>query len=171
MKTIVEYLSKYAFYHQDRKNVVTHFIGIPMILVAIIVLLSRPQFSVFGLEMAPAIIVVFVCSVFYLYLDYGVGFLMTALLGLSLWFSNCIAAQITSIWLSIGIGLFIVGWVVQFVGHYFEGKKPAFVDDIMGLIIGPLFVVVEGLFLLGMKKSWKDDIKTYCEQKNHAEML
>jgi uncharacterized membrane protein YGL010W len=44
----------------------------------------------------------------------------------------------------------VVGWVIQFVGHYYEGRKPAFVDDITGLIIGPLFVVAEAAFLMGM---------------------
>ena len=46
----------------------------------------------------------------------------------------------------------MVGWVIQFVGHVFEGRKPAFVDDIMGLIIGPLFVVAEVGFALGLRR-------------------
>ena len=50
----------------------------------------------------------------------------------------------------IGIGLFVVGWVVQLIGHGFEGRKPAFLDDLVGLLIGPLFVVAEAGFLLGM---------------------
>ena len=37
------------------------------------------------------------------------------------------------------------------MGHYYEGKKPAFVDDIMGLIIGPLFVAAEVVFALGLR--------------------
>ena len=55
--------------------------------------------------------------------------------------------------LGSGIGLFVVGWLIQFIGHYYEGKKPAFVDDIMGLIIGPLFVVAEVVFALGLRAS------------------
>ena len=48
------------------------------------------------------------------------------------------------------MGLFLVGWVIQFVGHYYEGRKPAFIDDISGLIVGPLFVVAELGFMLGL---------------------
>ena len=55
--------------------------------------------------------------------------------------------------------LFVVGWLFQFVGHYLEGKKPAFLDDITGLIIGPLFVFVELLFLLGLKRDWQKIIE------------
>ena len=61
----------------------------------------------------------------------------------------------TAAWLGWGIGLFVVGWVFQFVGHYYEGRKPAFIDDVTGLIVGPLFVVVELGFLLG----WREDLR------------
>jgi len=58
--------------------------------------------------------------------------------------------QSTALWLSTGLGAFVVGWIIQFVGHHYEGRKPAFVDDISGLIIGPLFVVAEAAFMLGL---------------------
>ena len=62
------------------------------------------------------------------------------------------SVETTSTWLTWGVGLFVVGWIFQFVGHFYEGKKPAFVDDIMGLIIGPIFVAAEVAFLLGLRK-------------------
>ena len=48
--------------------------------------------------------------------------------------------------------MFVVGWVIQFIGHYYEGRKPAFVDDLIGLLVGPMFVVAEALFMLGWGK-------------------
>ena len=33
-----------------------------------------------------------------------------------------------------------------------EGRKPAFVDDVIGLVIGPLFVVAELVFALGLRR-------------------
>jgi uncharacterized membrane protein YGL010W len=44
----------------------------------------------------------------------------------------------------------MIGWVFQFVGHYFEGRKPAFVDDLVGLLVGPMFVVGELLMGVGL---------------------
>jgi len=41
MKTLVDHLGQYAEYHRDRRNIFSHFIGIPMIVVAVAVLLSR----------------------------------------------------------------------------------------------------------------------------------
>ena len=166
MKSQLEYLSQYAYYHQNPSNVATHFVGIPMILVAITILLSRPLIDLSIAVISPAMIAALLASLFYLRLDRSMGVLMSVLLALSVWFSHYIAAQTTFIWLISGIGLFVVGWIFQFVGHYFEGKKPAFVDDIIGLIIGPLFVVVEALFLLGFKKSWQQQIKTACQLRN-----
>jgi uncharacterized membrane protein YGL010W len=43
----------------------------------------------------------------------------------------------------------VVGWAIQFIGHYYEGRKPAFVDDVVGLLIGPLFLAVEAAFAMG----------------------
>lgn len=32
--------------------------------------------------------------------------------------------------------LFVVGWIIQFIGHYFEGKKPEFLSDWRFLFVG-----------------------------------
>jgi uncharacterized membrane protein YGL010W len=62
-------------------------------------------------------------------------------------------------WLALSLGLFVVGWIIQFVGHYFEGRKPAFVDDLVGLAIGPLFVAAEAGFLLGLREEVREEIE------------
>jgi len=166
MKSLLAHLSQYAYYHQDRRNVATHFIGIPMIVLAIAVLLSRPNFSFFDVSFTPAMIVVVLSSLFYLSLHLVFGLAMSSLLILSFFIADYLAAQTTVIWLVSGLGLFIVGWIFQFIGHYFEGKKPAFLDDVVGLIIGPLFVFVEFLFVLGIKGEWQKQIEQFCDLKN-----
>jgi uncharacterized membrane protein YGL010W len=161
MKTLVEHLAQYAAYHRDRRNIATHFIGIPLIVLAVAVLLSRPGLSTLGLWLSPASLTVIVAAGFYLRLDLRFGVLMTALLGLCLWAGALLAQQSTAIWLGWGLGLFVLGWVIQFVGHYYEGRKPAFVDDVMGLAVGPLFVVAELGFLLGCR----DEVREAVEQR------
>ena len=44
MRNLTEQLTQYAAYHRDTRNIGTHFIGIPLIVVALAVLLSRPSF-------------------------------------------------------------------------------------------------------------------------------
>jgi uncharacterized membrane protein YGL010W len=53
--------------------------------------------------------------------------------------------------LAWAFAIFTVGWAIQFLGHRFEGMKPAFYDDVAQLLIGPLFVCAEVFFLLGAK--------------------
>ena len=36
----------------------------------------------------------------------------------------------------IALGLFVVGWILQFIGHYFEGKPPEFFKDYRFLFVG-----------------------------------
>jgi len=52
----------------------------------------------------------------------------------------------------------VIGWIIQFVGHYYEGRKPAFVDDLTGLVIGPLFLVAETAFALGLRVKLRDEV-------------
>ena len=163
MKTITEHLASYAAYHRDKRNILTHLVGIPMIVVAIEILLSRPVWALGELSISPAIIVSAIAALFYLKLDFALGVLMTLLLGLAVWLASQIALLDTTLWLTWGIGLFVVGWVFQFIGHYFEGRKPAFVDDIMGLAIGPLFVVAEVVFMCGGKKQLHQQIEARFE--------
>ncbi|MGO8998034.1 MAG: Mpo1-like protein [Polyangiaceae bacterium] len=45
----------------------------------------------------------------------------------------------TIIGLPLAVTMFTVGWGFQFTGHYFEGKKPSFVDDKRNLLVGVLW--------------------------------
>ncbi len=149
MKALEDQLSQYAAYHRDPRNIVTHFIGIPLIVVAVAVLLSRPSFGLAGIAVSPALLAGLAASIYYLKLDWFLGVIMSVLMGLSVWAGAVLAAESTTVWLAAGVGGFVVGWIFQFIGHFWEGKKPAFIDDVAGLIIGPLFVVAEALFMLG----------------------
>jgi uncharacterized membrane protein YGL010W len=159
MKTLVEHLSQYAAYHRDPRNITTHFVGVPMILLAVVILLSRPFVEIGGITLSPALLLALVSAVFYLRLDLRFGIVMSIQLGLSVAVAAAVAAAPTMFWLTSGLGLFLIGWVIQFIGHFYEGRKPAFVDDIMGLMIGPLFVMAELGFLFGLRKEVQAQIE------------
>ena len=40
-----------------------------------------------------------------------------------------------------GVGLFILGWILQFLGHLFEGNQPAFFKHPVYLFGGPVWWV------------------------------
>lgn len=164
MKTLIDHLSNYAAYHRDTRNVVTHFVGIPMIVLAVTALLGRPVMPLGdgALFVTPAIMVYLLSCLFYLRLSFGFGVTMAAILAVFVWAGAWIAALPTMAWLTAGIGLFVVGWVIQFVGHYYEGRKPAFVDDLVGLLVGPLFLVAETAFALGMARETRDAMAAHA---------
>jgi len=160
MKTLTDQLAGYAAYHRDRRNIATHLVGVPVIVFAVVVLLSRPVFAEpAGVPLTPALIATLAAVAYYAALDRPIGLLMAVVLAAMLAGAAPIAAAGTASWLGWGVGLFVVGWIIQFVGHVFEGRKPAFVDDVMGLLIGPIFVAAEILFLLGARRTLQADIE------------
>lgn len=167
MKTFTEQLSKYALYHRDARNILTHLLGIPLIVLAVLTLLSRPAVDLGSLVITPALIVLILSCMYYIRLNVTYGLVMTILLLAGLQLSMLFAGMATPIWLGLGIGLFVVGWIIQFIGHAYEGKKPAFVDDIIGLVIGPLFIVVEVAFMLGFSKDLKQQIELQAGTIRH----
>ena len=143
-------LIQYAQYHRDRRNIATHFVGIPLIVFAICILLARPPLTLAGLALSPTWLLWAATTLWYLtrgnwVLGLAVRGVNAALAALA----HPLADGSTAQWLSWGIGTFVVGWVIQFIGHYYEGRKPAFVDDVIGLLVGPMFVTAEALFALG----------------------
>ena len=36
----------------------------------------------------------------------------------------------------VGLGLFVLGWALQFLGHWYEGKPPEFLSDWRFLLVG-----------------------------------
>ncbi len=158
MKTLQQQLGTYGLYHRSKRNVLTHFFGIPLIVFAVLCLLARIQIPIGSLLIDGAQLFVFASVVYYLMLSVSLGLIMGVLFTLLLLAAQPIAAMAFWPWLSIGVGVFVFGWVLQFIGHYYEGKKPAFVDDLIGLIIGPLYVTVEFLFLMWFYKSLEHEV-------------
>lgn len=160
MKTLVEQLSGYAHYHRDPRNICTHYVGVPMIMQGVVILLARVHWGeVAGIPVSLASLAALAAAVYYLRLDvrYGLfmGLLLMTMLALGAW----VAAQAPGVWLLWGLGLFVVGWLIQFIGHYWEGRKPAFLDDVIGLLIGPLFVVAELGFVLGLRREVQAEVE------------
>ena len=160
MRHALDLLSQYAAYHRDRRNIASHFIGVPMIVFAIGVLLAHPSFNVNEMLLSPAWVLFALAAAWYLTRgDVLLGVATSAAVAALLWMGQAVAGGSTLSWLAWGVGFFVVGWLIQFVGHWYEGKKPAFVDDIIGLLVGPMFVMAEALFAVGWNKTMLADIE------------
>jgi uncharacterized membrane protein YGL010W len=146
-------LSQYGAYHRCRRNLLTHFFGVPLIVFAVMILLAKPGVGIGSVHIALLWPVLIASVAYYFSLDARAGVIMGLIFAAMGFAAQPIGFYAWPLWLSLGLGVFVFGWILQFIGHHYEGKKPAFVDDVIGLAIGPLFVTTELLFRLGIWRS------------------
>ncbi|MCA6214929.1 DUF962 domain-containing protein [Ideonella sp. B7] len=150
-----ELLVDYARYHRDRRNIATHCVGIPLIVFGLDVLLSRPvlgsvQAGGEAWHLLPAGLLWGLSTLWYLSRGLpAIGLLVSLLHAAMVLLAAPLGQGSTGSWLTWSLGCLALGAVCQAVGHYYEGRAPAFVEDLVALLAGPLFVVVELLFTLG----------------------
>ncbi len=127
-----ELFSEYGAYHSDRRNRLCHAFGIPSIVLGILGLMSLVRLGPVDLAVVAAIAVL----IYYAALD-----LRGALLSLIV-FAILYAVAIRLPW-QANLGAFILGWVFQLAGHRLEGTKPKFLENLVYLLIGPLYIFEE----------------------------
>ena len=163
LRPATDLLKQYAEYHRDRRNIITHFVGVPMIVFAIGVLLSRPGFTLGGLTLTAAWLAWGLTTAWYVTRGlFALGLLTSAAMGALMLLAHHAGAGSVGAWLAWGTGFFVVGWIVQFVGHYYEGRKPAFADDLVGLLVGPMFVTLELAAMAGFFRELVADIEHHA---------
>lgn len=155
MKSLVDRLVSYAEHHRDKRNLATHFVGIPMILVGTQATLARVGIGPVNAAAGATAL----ATRYYRALDPTFGKAMTAVLGASYALGTAIAAMPLPVWAGTSASLLVGGWALQLVGHAFEGKKPAFLDDLLGLLDGPLFLVAEAAFTLGLSPELRAEVE------------
>jgi len=152
MQTLEQQMSFYLRYHRNPWNKLTHFVGVPVIIFALFIPLGWLRIPVGGIELTGAHLFVLVVLVYYYLLDVPLALAMTAFIGLLLYGADQISQmpwKIGALWF---LATFVGGWILQLVGHVFEGKKPALVDNFFQVFIAPIFLMAEIFFALGYKK-------------------
>ena len=155
MASLLDRLASYAEYHRDKRNVATHFVGIPMILVGTQAALAKIGIGPINAAVGATAL----ASRYYRALDPKWGNVMAGVLGATAMAGTAIAALPFPLWAGTAASLFVGGWALQFVGHMFEGKKPAFMDDLRGLLDGPLFLVAEAAFAVGLFPELREQVE------------
>jgi uncharacterized membrane protein YGL010W len=146
-------LASYAAVHRDWRNKATHFVGIPVIVFSLMLALSLWRFEVMGREWTGSLLVSLLAVLGWLALDLGVGIVMAAIMVVAWFAAEALASALgppSAVWIAFLV-LFVGGWVLQFVGHFYEGKRPALLDNIFQAFIGPMFLVAETLVMMGQR--------------------
>jgi len=164
MKNIEEQMSFYAAYHQDARNKATHFIGVPAIMLSLFIPLAWIRFDIGGVTLTAAMLFAAVVLVYYFVLDVPLALAMLVVTTALVWVGHQLAALGPVpgwIWFAI---LFVGGWILQLVGHVFEGRKPALADNLFQIFVAPIFLAAEVFFALGYKRGLHDKIQSRAAQ-------
>jgi uncharacterized membrane protein YGL010W len=165
MKTLEEQMSFYAAYHQDARNKATHFIGVPLIMLAILVPLTWLRVDLAGFGVSAAMLLAAAVLAYYFVLDVPLALAMLLVIGLLIWLAEAIASLGAARgWAWFGV-LFVGGWILQLVGHAFEGRKPALVDNLFQIFVAPIFLAAEAFFALGYKPQLHQEVQRRALEK------
>lgn len=126
--------NEYASYHNDRRNRVCHAFGIPLIILGVMGLLAHVRIGPIDL----AVVLAALTLAYYATIDVR-GALISLLV-----FAVLYLAGVRLPW-EVSLGAFVVGWAFQLVGHRIEGTKPKFLDNLIYLLVGPLYIFEEGV--------------------------
>lgn len=142
MRSAEEWFELYGESHQDPVNKAIHWICIPVIVLSTLGLIqaiphpfgAQPVLH-WGTVVALAAVVFFYARLSW---TLGAGMFVgaAACLGIN---AAIVATGAPLLWVSVG--LFAAAWVVQFVGHKIEGKKPSFFQDLQFLLVGPAWLL------------------------------
>jgi uncharacterized membrane protein YGL010W len=130
---LAAYFVDYGSFHRTHGNELCHYIGIPLIMLALLGLAAKVSFADLPLADLGAVIWL-LAAAWYTILDWRVG-APFSLVTLGFYF---LGKTFSAPWL---LGFFIVGWIFQLVGHYrYEKKSPAFTKNAEHLLIGPIWI-------------------------------
>ena len=133
MRDIRSLFADYASHHQTKGNKVFHRVGIPLIMLTLLGMLARVP--VYG-PVTAGILLVVVAEVVYLMLEWRLALVMLVV-SAGMYY---VAGAWMPLWLNVT--LFVVGWILQFVGHsVYEKKSPAFLTNFLHLLVGPLWIL------------------------------
>ena len=170
MKSAQEQLSTYKSVHLNRSNLRTHFVGVPLIIWSLVVLMSLVRiplpFLAEGTTLNLSHAFFAGAMVYYLLLHWKLAIGLFIFLLPTVYLANQIALYEQAY--LVAIGVFVIGWVFQFIGHKFEKAKPAFLDDLNQLMIGPFFLMAELYFMIGLESSLEKEITPVAIEKRRA---
>jgi uncharacterized membrane protein YGL010W len=156
MRKIDLLFAEYAESHRNSTNKLIHWICVPLIfwtIIGFISLIPSPHFCVryFGCISLVSLIAVILVTLFYLRLSLLIGFIMIFAMLLMEHFVYAVNIHVGKNSWMVYLAVFIITWILQFVGHKIEGKKPSFLKDLQFLLIGPIWLLSFVLKKLGIR--------------------
>jgi uncharacterized membrane protein YGL010W len=146
-------LGYYADAHRDRVNSVMHMIGNPILFVAVVLPLSVLPVSVLGVKISAAPLLTIPALILWMAWDIIIGLAIVVTSIPLLFAAGAIAIHVSILWVwVIAVGLFVLGWTLQIVGHQlFEGKRPTLLNNPVQMLISPMYIFAKLFVALGLR--------------------
>ena len=141
MARIDPLFARYAESHRHPANRAIHWVCVPLILWSGLA-------ALWAASPLAAYAVIAAATVFYLWMSVPLALGMLVV-SLAMLLPLPLFASTRSLLTAAGL-IFVLAWIGQFVGHHIEGRRPAFADEPVYLLIGParlLALVFERLHL------------------------
>lgn len=144
MKTAEQWFSEYAVNHQNPVNKLIHWFAVPMIYITVLGLLWQIPMPFAGFAEQGinwALLLILPALLFYFLLSFSIGLGMTIFTAAAVTLLRALEQQsVLEIW-QLSLLVFVLMWILQFIGHKIEGKKPSFFQDLAFLLIGPAWLL------------------------------
>ena len=156
--SIQDWFDKYAEHHQNHVNKLIHWFCVPAIFFSLIGILSGFSFSL-GSDILPSYLeqqmhagtlLIMFGIVFFSRLSWPITFGMIVVSILILKAVTFMYSMNLDVFY-ICMGIFVVAWIGQSIGHKIEGAKPSFFDVLKFLLIGPAWLLSFIYKKLGIK--------------------
>lgn len=164
MKTLEEQLSVYLRYHRNPRNRLTHVFGVPLIVFSLFVLLGLVRIQIGETSLTAASVLAIGVLAYYFRLDVVLAVAMTLAAAVLLLAANRVCALGTPTAVSVFGVAFVGGWILQLVGHAFEGRRPALADNLFQVFVAPIFLMAEMFFALGYKREVAERVEALALQ-------
>jgi uncharacterized membrane protein YGL010W len=152
MNALERQMSFYIRYHRDPRNKLTHFVGVPLIIFSLFIPMSWLGIDAAGVHITLAHAFLAAVLVYYFTLDAGLALALAVVSGALLYAAQWIAGLGYAQGWTAFAAAFALGWALQLLGHWFEGKRPALVDNFWQIFVAPVFLMVELFATLGFKR-------------------
>jgi uncharacterized membrane protein YGL010W len=152
MRTLDDWLDEYTQSHRDPVNKALHWICVPLIVFAVLgAFAALPAPGPLAAGGGWTTVVVLLALAYWMRLSWRLGLGMLPVLGAFALGLRALAASGPPLWQSC-LGIFVVAWIGQFIGHAVEGRRPSFFKDLQFLLIGPLWLLAAAFRAAGLRR-------------------
>ncbi len=156
MRKIDLLLAEYGESHRNATNKLIHWICVPLIFWTILGFISyiptpNIYLKYFGFLSIASGIAIMLVTLFYCRLSWRIALIMIFIMLIMEHFVSLINITFGKRSWMIYLVVFVITWILQFVGHKIEGKKPSFLKDLQFLLIGPVWLLSFILKKMGIR--------------------